>query len=431
MKQVLLALILVCQSAFAITGVFTSDWTLWKSPTISILTAGESGIPISAEDFCIGIARVNPSLAKPECRIAGDWERDSIAMVYGRWLALNLDPRIKPEYLQARHPAAMEKLRALDDQYLMTLSIRNDTLWTALFTGSTIQPVAAAFLTPIPKDSRELAEQVAPLWFNSSPVQRLTPEQKKALAIAPDDSYAPTPPLDTWVGIGFGYSQGSIPLTPKNWYQGKLNDRIQKYRTVRDSLSVWSFLEDESQVLRAQAGFTWNGFIGTELFLAKTSHAAKIDKSDTLYNELDHWTFSRYEVGLTAHVNHLMRLSHGFETNLYGFLGFHYSYLFEDIGLKDLNGALPSQSYERRIRFLPFYKGALFGVGNRLVWKGKLALDARAGISNRGRSLDREPSPDAAPTPTLIGGSTLDCFAAIAFEYHFRPAVLSLRNGTP
>jgi hypothetical protein len=421
MKRTLLTIIILTGIALAFSPTYKLPWTQWKSPEIAIAFSDSLHSPINPEDFCLSLVRVQSALGRPQCRIAGDWERDSASRVYLQWLGKNMDARVVDNHLLARNPAVMERLRRLDDQYLLVLSERNDSLWVAFFTGARISPNSIGAISPIPKDSRELAEIIAATWFTESPEPRLTPEQKKAISVAPDQAYAANHAFDAWIGLGIGWSQGSIPLTPSSWYASKLKDRIQKYRTVDDSLSLWSFLEDESPLQTVQAGFTWNGFIGAEAFLTRSNHQAKVDNSDTLYNELAYWDYTRYEFGMTAHITTHYSLPYSFEAMPHAFLGFHYSYLFEHIAVKDAaSGREPSQSYDRRIHFLPFYKGAIFGVGNRILWKGTLALDTRTGISNRGRSLDREPSPDAVTSPTIIGGSTLDCFVSATLEYHFR-----------
>ncbi|HSQ40646.1 MAG TPA: hypothetical protein VLM37_00030, partial [Fibrobacteraceae bacterium] len=209
-----------------------------------------------------------------------------------------------------------------------------------------------------------------------------------------------------------------IPFTPKSWYSSKLNDRVSRYRIVKDSLSLWSFLEDGSPLVTLRAGFTWNSFIGMELFGVRTVHDVKL-ADDTLYDELDHWSFTRYEVGLTTHITGHKQWLPVLESQPFFFLGFHLSFLSEDIGLKD--GDEASDYYKRRITFASYYKGALIGVGHRLVWNRRLAFETRMGLNNRGKFLDTEPSSDAVAEPTVIGGSTLDCFLSASLEYHWHP----------
>jgi hypothetical protein len=55
----------------------------------------------------------------------------------------------------------------------------------------------------------------------------------------------------------------------------------------------------------------------------------------------------------------------------------------------------------------------------RTILLDHYGIDLRAGIAGRGRILDREPSVDAVAEPTVIGGSTIDCFIQLGLEYHW------------
>lgn len=402
----------------AFETVFREEYPVWQSPTVEIVHADTAAPRVNADEFCRALLRSQPALGRAQCRIGGEWERDTLANQYLAWVGKNLDPRLGAENLIARQPNVADRLRKMDDTYLLLVSRRSDTTWLLLYTGSRPEPVALGYQREKGFDALRLAEQLGQTWLSASPQRRLSNQEKVAAAIEPDASFGETPTLDTWIGLGGGWSQARIPLTPYSWYKGKLNERVRYYRNTSDSLSGWNFLEDESPLLTVRAGFTWHGFIGGELFAVRTTHRMKIDENDSIYQELDHWDFTRYEMGLTVHATLRKKLSPRWELQPHAFIGFHYSMLREDIAAK--SGYTESDQYRNRIRFEPFYKGAIFGIGNRLLWNGSIALESRMGISNRGRSLDREPSEDAAPEPTTIAGATLDCFISASLEYHWR-----------
>ena len=421
-----IAAALFAGSSWAASTVFEQEHVTWLDPELQLAFTDSVHQQFSADDFCRNLAVTEPDLGRPQCRFAGEWERDSSAHLYLQWLGRNLDARLKPEHLVTRDPAVSERLRKLDDRYLITFTQRGDTLWAALFSGrrtfeqavNLSAPAALTAFTPVPADAKALAQLVATAWFSHHSTPRLNEKEKAAAELAPDESYGESPRFDRWVSLGAGWSQGSIPLTPSSWYANRIKDHVSDYGRVQDSLSLWSFITDESVLYTMRAGFTWNGFVGAEAFATQTHYRAKLDPSDTVYNELAHWNYTRTEVGLTVHGVWREVLSENVETQPYTFLGFHYSFLSEDIAVKA--GRTPSDQYRYRVQFMPFYKGAIFGIGNRLMWYGTIAIDTRAGFSNRGRSLDREPSPDAVVEPTIIGGSTLDCFISASLEYHWR-----------
>ncbi len=415
--KIIASILSLCVFSQAWTPVIQNEFSLWKEPLIRIAHSDSSMPRINADEFCISLMRSAQKLGKAQCRIDGELERDSAFSKYLVWIGKNVDPRITPHNLVPRNSQVARQLRNISDDYLLVFSRNGDTTWITLFTGANSEAAALGFEIQKIADYPSIAERLGQTWFDGTPEKKLSAKEKEAAAIEPDASYGATPLLDSWIAIGGGWSQARIPLTPYSWYKNKLNQRIRYYRNTSDSLSGWNFLEDESPLLSLRAGFTWHGFIGGELFALRTTHKMKIDESDSIYQELDHWSYTRYEVGLTVHATLHHKLSQDFELQPHAFLGFHYSFLNEDIALK--NGFEESAQYKSRIEFKPFYKGAIFGIGNRLVWKEHFAVETRAGLNNRGRSLDREPSEDAAPEPTIIAGSTLDCFISASLEYHW------------
>lgn len=418
-KLVLPCVLALHFSGYALESVFLQNIPVWKKPVIRCVHADTSMPRVNADQFCQALGRSAPELGRPDCRIEGEWERDSLIAKYLAWAGRNMDPRVKPIHLSARHPSVAEKLRKLDDDYLLLFSRNQDTTWVALFTGKSTEPQALAYQVESSFNAEGIAEQIGQTWFSATAERRLSAKEKAAAAIEPDVSFGETPTFDTWISLGGGWSQATIPLTPTSWYKGKKDQRIRYYRNTTDSLSGWNFLEDESPLISIRTGFTWQGFVGGELFALRTTHKMKIDNRDTIYQELDHWNFTRYEIGLTVHATIRKTLGEHWETQPHAFVGFHYSILQEDIALKS-SVAEASAQYRNRIQFEPFYKGAIFGIGNRLLWKGFLALETRVGLNNRGRSLDKEEgAEDAAPEPTIIAGSTLDCFISASLEYHW------------
>ena len=413
-----------CTMSFSFQDVFHQEWIHWRDPQIQIVSVN---LPttLQVNEFCLSLALENPNLGHPDCRVGGEWLRDSASAVYIQWLQANANPHLTPHDLASRNKSVVQRLHELDDKYLLILYKRGDTLWSQLYSGArTIpttarptEPIAMGFMQATNPDAKSIATALTS-WFSGSTQVRLNDDEKKFQAAQPDLAYSEVPDLDTWIGLGIGWSQAQIPLTPSSWYAIR-KDRVQNYRFVKDSSSAWSILEDRVPTQNINLGFTWSGFLGLELFAVRSVHDVKYNALDSAYLDLDHWRFTRTEFGLTAHMNYPYKISPSFEWDGFAFLGFHYSILSEDIALR--KGAIASSDYKYRIGFEDSYKGAIFGVGNRLLWSHRLGLEARLGISNRGKNLDQEPSADAVSEPTIVGASTLDCFISAALEYHLLP----------
>lgn len=400
-----------------IQTVFESPYTTWKDADV-LLWPSDGAPSFPPAEFCLALRRANGGIGNPSCRIAGDWQRDSAANLYAQWLANNMQRGLQPIDLRARSPLTIQRLRNLVDQMLVLTSVRNDTLWAALFEGSVIEPKSVGFLV-LPQDPITIANAIAQAWFTSPTQRRLTDAERAQASQAPDPYYAEKPLYDAWVGVALGYTQAQIPLTPDSWYRSKLQSRIKNYRNVQDSLTAWSFVEDQSVLQSVYGGASFFGFLGLELGLRHSHHKAKFDRSDTLYHELDHWNFDRYEFSIGCLLTRTYALPYRLETRPHFFLSFIYSFMSEDIGLRSGQGS-GSASYRSRFQFEDFYRGGIVGLGNRLVFDQKVALDFRAGFASRGRSLDKEPSPDAVAEPTIIGGATFDGFIQIGLEYHWQ-----------
>lgn len=421
MRSHSLTILLICFGALAawaapVQEVDRTPYVTWKDAEVLIWsTAGEQPFPTS--EFCLALRRANTGIGNPTCREAGDWQRDSAANLYAAWLRNNLFTDTRTSLLRARSPLVSAKLRGLVDQMLLFTTVRNDTLWTVLFEGESSEPKTIGYSLAT-ADPISRADAVAQAWFSGPAERRLTAAERQSAAQAPDPFYGEKPSYDSWAGIAYGYSQAQIPLTPASWYHNTLASRIKNYRNVRDSLSAWNFITDDSPLLSLYGGATFFGFIGFELSGRYTQHTAKIDPTDAIYAELDHWDFNRYEFALSFHLTRAYALPYQLETQPHFSMGFLYSVLSEDIALR--SGLTASEPYKNRVQFESFYRGGMASIGNRLVFRKKIALDLRTGFASRGRSLDREPSPDAVAEPTLIGGATFDGFVQAGLEYHWQ-----------
>lgn len=395
---------------------FKTPYTIWQDGDYLLWTPDDS-LPFTPKDFCQALRRNNTGIGTPNCREIGEWQRDTVSALYGKWLAKNMGEKLEAEHLKARSPMMQGKITALEDKILLFLSKKGESLQIAIFDETSIAPKTAGSL-PFSKNKSILADQVAQSYFDNDAHRRLTKQERKKKAEEPDPYFQETKKMDFWVGASAGYSQAEIPLTPSNWYENKLKSKVKRYRVTRDSLSLWNFLEDESLVLSAYVGATWYGIFGGEIFYKYSGHDVKIDPKDTTYQELDHWKFGIHDIGLTLHITHSFNTTEWLETSPFVYFGFQYSFLAENIKLKK-KVKKPSVAYSSRIEFEDVYKGAVLGLGSRFLFMKNFGLALRAGISTRGRSEDTTPDPNAVAEPTIIGGLTVDGFISAGLEYHW------------
>ena len=406
---------------FAATGVFSADmffktpFTLWQDPEILVWTP-DSAAPLDPKEFALSLKRNNSGIGNPTVRIAGEFERDTGASLYGNWLRNNLEPGIPAEDLKARDPKVRERIASIEDRFLLYVTRRGNTLAVALFDETGGAPKLAGTL-PFREDKIQMGDEIAEMAFNGTPKRRLTADERKRKATEPDEYYSEIPRFHGWIGVAGGYTRAKVPLTPDSWYNSHLKSRIRNYRNTKDSLSAWNFLDDSSPLLNVYAGGLWYDFIGAELLFRFSAHDAKTDSRDTVYRELDHWTFYRYEIGISLLFSHRFRVKKDIDVLPHASLGFLYSFFSESIDTK--SGRKPSNAYRTRVEFNDFYKGAIISAGVRGLFLEHYGIDIRAGIAGRGRLLDREPSVDAVAEPTEIGGSTIDCFIQLGLEYHW------------
>ncbi len=378
---------------------------VWKDGEYLLWSYGKKFI--SPSDFCFALRYENEKIGNPSCYEAGDWERDTTISLYAKWLNTNLDTRLKAEDLRPRNPYVLEKLQSLRDRNLLFGTVKDNQLWLLLYDETSVEPKEIAVF-PLNMDSAKVAKKIAGDWFGSTPRTRLSDSERAAKQKEPDDYYAEQPMYDVWLGIGTGWSRAKVPLTPNSWYKNKLNSKIKHYRNVGDSTSAWNFIEDSSPFFGAYIGGSVYDFVGLEFEFRRSSHDAKID-NDVIYNELDHWTFNRYEFLLSLEFMKVFMPHPQIEIEPYASAGVVYSFFTEDIALKD--GELGSREYNERFEFENHYTGVTLSVGLRTAFFKNYALNLRTGIMNRGTSM---------VVQNVIGSSTTDAYVAAGLEYHFR-----------
>jgi hypothetical protein len=394
--------IIILAIAFLILNSYAETW---KDGEFLLWSYGKKYI--SPADFCFALRYENEKIGNPNCYEAGEWERDTTIALYAKWLNANLDTRLKPEDLRPRNFHVIEKLQALKDKSLMYSTIKNDKLWFLLFDETSVEPKKIAVF-PLNQDSAKIAQKIASDWFGGTPQVRLTDEQRTAKQSEPDNYYGEEPMYDVWLGIGTGWSRAKVPLTPDSWYRNKFNSRIENYGIVDDSTTVWRFIEDSSPVYSAYIGGSLYDFIGLELEFRRTQHKAKIS-SDTIYNELAHWNFNRYEFWFALMFMTVFKPHKQIEIEPYGSASIIFSFFTEDIELKD--GEPGSYGYRNRFKFESHYTGVALNLGLRTAFFKNYALNLKTGIANRGTAMI---------TQEIIGSSTTDVYIAAGLEYHFR-----------
>jgi hypothetical protein len=399
-KKIIIVIFFITLSSIA------AEPTVWKDGEFLLWSYGKRYI--TPMDFCFALRYENEKIGAPSCYEAGDWERDTTLSLYAKWLNTNLDPSLDPEDLRPRNAHVIERLGKLKDNSLIFSTIKNDKAWFLLFDETSSEPKQIAIF-PLTQDSSKMARKLASDWFSGKPQRRLSDSEREAKEREPDEYFAEQPMYDVWFGIGLGYTQTKVPLTPDSWYRHKLNSRIKNYRDVDDSTSVWFFIKDSSPIYRAYIGGSLYDFIGLEFELRKSSHRAKIDKSDTIYNELDHWSFNRYELMLALEFMKVFKPIPEIEIEPYVAASFLFDIFTEDIALKD--GEPGSKEYKTRFKFENYYSGPALTLGLRTAFFKNYAIDFRAGIANRGTAI---------VTREIIGSSTYDAFVAAGLEYHIR-----------
>jgi len=379
---------------------------VWKDGEFLLWSYGKPFV--SPTDFCFALRYENEHIGSPACYEAGDWERDTTVSLYAKWLHANLDPRLEPEDLRPRNMHVVERIGKLKDNTLIFNTTKNGMTWFLLFDETLTEPKRIAIF-PLTQDSARIARKLANDWFGSTPQRRLSDSEREAKEREPDEYYAEQPMHDVWLGIGIGYTQAKVPLTPNSWYRHKLNSKIKDYRNVDDSTSAWFFIKDSSPIYRAYIGGSLYDFIGLEFEFRNSKHKAKLDESDTIYRELDHWEFNRYELLFALEFMKVFMPIPQIEIEPYASASVIYEFFTEDIALKD--GEAGSKSYSNRFDFENHYLGVLMTLGLRTAFLKNYAIDLRAGIANRGTSdIVKE----------VIGHSTTDVFIAAGLEYHIR-----------
>jgi hypothetical protein len=371
---------------------------VWKDGEFLFWSYGKRFV--SPADFCFALRYENEKIGTPHCYEAGDWERDTTASLYAKWLDANLDSRLQSEDLRPRNPHVIDRLRNLKDKNLLFSTIKGDKLWFLLFDESSSEPIRIATF-PVYQDSAKIIGKIASDWFGGTPQRRLSDSERAAKQMEPDEYFAEQPMHDFWLGIGAGWTRAI----------NRPNSRIKNYRDVPDSASVWNFIEDSSPFYSAYIGGSLYDFIGLEFEFHRSEHKAKIDKSESqkdVYEELLHWNFNRYEFLLSLIFMTVFKPHPQIEIEPYSSVSIIYSIFTEDIARKD---GEPSQPYRDRFEFESYYRGIALNFGLRTAFFKNYALNLRTGIANRGTSM---------VTQEIIGSSTTDAYIAAGLEYHFR-----------
>lgn len=413
---VVLAILTLAVACFSSDIYYNTHPVLWSNPDILIWTP-EAEPPVDPKELCLALKRNNSGIGEPKCRMIGEWERDSIASNYARWLKENIDPTLGEEYLHIRHPALMAKIKQLEDNIVLYIADKGKNVDVAIFDETSTNPKTVGSVIKT-NDKIALSDEIASTFFAGKTTRRLSKEERKKLLEQPADLYQEVPKFRAWAGIAIGYSQAHVPLTPYNWYKSHVESEVRDYRITKDSISLWNFIDDSDPLLSAYVGGIWYGFIGLELIYRFAKHDVKTDDSDPIYNELDHWSFFQHEIGLNAMFARSYPVTNWLDLNLFVFLGFQYSFFVEDIGLND-DVETPSRAYKVRIKFEDAYKGGLMGIGSQFVFKKHYGIGLRTGIATRGKDMYVDPTPDAAAAPSIIGGSTVDWFISLGLEYHW------------
>ncbi len=412
----LLLLLIAFSGSTAGDFLFKNQWTLWSDADILIWSPDKEPA-LDVKEFCLSLRRSNSGIGTPKCRILGEWERDTIAIRYAKWLSANMEPGLDGSYLKARHPAMAAKLQSLEDRIVMYIADKGNFLQVAIFDETSSSPKVAGTVKKN-SDKVALGDDIADTFFKGQTKRRLSREERQRKQTEPDDFFKEVPKFRAWAGVSAGYSQAQVPLTPDDWYSSHIRSQVRNYRITKDSVSLWNFLEDSGPLFTLYAGGIWYGFIGGEIFYRYANHKMKTDDKDTVYQELDHWDFGQHEVGLNVIFTKTYDPTKWLDIHLMGFLGFQYSFYVEDIALKD-GVKKASKAYNTRIKFEDIYKGAILGFGSQFVFLEHYGASVRTGISSRGKNVYSDPTPDAAAEPTTIGASTIDWFISFGIEYHW------------
>jgi len=387
---------IIISVVFLFLNSYAAAPNVWKDGEFLFWSYGRQFV--SPADFCFALRYENERIGNPHCHEAGDWERDTTASLYAKWLNANLDSRLQSEDLRPRNPYVIERLRNLKDKNLLFSTVKNDKLWFLLFDESSSEPIRIAAFS-MPQDSAKIARKIASDWFGGAPKARLSDDERTAKQMEPDEYFAEQPMHDFWLGIGTGWTRAL----------NRPNSRIKNYNDVKDSASAWNFIEDSSPFYSAYIGASLYDFIGLEFEFHRSEHKAKIDKSQDIYNELAHWNFNRYEFLFSLMFMTVFMPHPQIEIEPYASMSIIYSFFTEDIALKD--GEEGSQKYDLRFKFEPSYRGAALNLGLRTAFFRNYAINLHTGIANRGTSM---------VTQKIIGSSTTDVYIAAGLEYHFR-----------
>ncbi|HHX15677.1 MAG TPA: hypothetical protein GX724_05900, partial [Fibrobacter sp.] len=128
----LIALLIIVTSLQAKETIYNGQYIIWKDADILIWTP-DSNLAITPKEFCLSLKRNNNTIGEPQCRVFGEWERDSLPALYSKWLQKNLDRKINAEHLRARNPEMVQKLNELEDKTVIYITRKKDDLYVAIF----------------------------------------------------------------------------------------------------------------------------------------------------------------------------------------------------------------------------------------------------------------------------------------------------------
>jgi hypothetical protein len=413
MKNLILILLFFPVLCLSYTKVFQSQEIPYYQDS-EIILISESGLELpNLSKLCQELKNKYPESGNYRCRSGEDLLRDTLNSIYFNWLALNLNSSVQAAWLEARNPKVIQNLQSIQESYLIHAHQSNGFLWLSLFHGGQKGPVALYKFNSL--GVSQGLDQLINNIFRGSPRRILTPAEKLEAASRPDDYFRNQLPLDYYAGFSLGHTSADYFLLPDSWNTSARKNQVRNFRENSDSLSTWNWMEDESPLYTARLGISYARFIGATLVLKSSSHKVKYTR-DSLTSPIQDWSYNRYEVGLNTFLGHPIFLNDWAEVSARVLLGFHYSLPVETF---DYKGSLPAAA-KNRFELENIYKGASAGIVLHSLFNERWGLYFETGIAGRGKTQDKDPSATEADTPQIIGGSTLDYFTSIGFEYNLR-----------
>jgi hypothetical protein len=341
---------------------------------------------------------------------AGSLERDSLAQSYFSWIQKNIHPQVNSLELRPRALNIQNKMRQDYQSYLLLLIPQGARIYALLFYGNHSYPLAV-FHYP-KKDSAKLAQNLINDFFNQKVQQTPTLEQYEISQNAPNSYYETENELLWYFGFGIGYSAANPLLTPRNWasHEAKYNE-IEEFSYNNDTASAWNWISDQSPLWTIEGGLRYMDMLSLELQVRYTHHQAKIIENDSLYDQLDHWEFYRFEPALNAGIGKSFNY-HNWNVFLLAQIGFLYSILMEDFSWK---GELSDEA-NHRFHFESLYSGSQAAVSAEFLYHKTIGLRLVTGIAHRG--LASASGTQDIEEPQKAGQTTLDYYSVVQILYY-------------